>query len=113
MRVEFLTLPSGRRPAEEFFGGLDDKTLAKIYKLIERLEAEGRLMFPHARKLEGYRGLWELRVLSQIGAVRVFYVYWEHDTVILVSGFMKKSQKTPTRELERAVNYLRQGGIIL
>ena len=113
MKVEFLTLPSGRRPAEEFLEDLDDKTIAKIYKLVERLEVEGRLLFPHARKLEGYRGLWEMRILSQRGAVRIFYVYWQHDTVLLVSGFMKKSQKTPTRELERAVNYLKQGGVNL
>ena len=48
MKVEFLTLPNGRRPAEEFFKELDDKTLAKIYKLIERLESEGRLLFERA-----------------------------------------------------------------
>ena len=113
MRVEFLILSNGKRPAEEFLSELDDKTLAKIYKMIERLEAEGRLLFPHARKLEGYKGLWELRILSQMGAVRIFYVYWERDTILLVSGFVKKSQKTPTRELERAVNYLKQGGIVL
>ena len=79
MKVEFLALPNGRRPAEEFFEELDDKTLAKIYKLIERLESEGRLLFPHARKLEGYKGLWEIRLLSKMGAVRIFYVYWERD----------------------------------
>ena len=111
MKVEFLALPNGRRPAEEFFEELDDKTLAKIYKLIERLESEGRLLFPHARKLEGYKGLWEIRLLSKMGAVRIFYVYWERETVLLVSGFVKKSQKTPTRELERAINYLAQTGV--
>lgn len=107
-----MILPNGKRPVEDFFGELDDQTLAKVYKLIERLEIEGRLVFPHARKLEGYKGLWELRVQSQRGAVRVFYVYWEQNKVILVSGFIKKSQKTPQRELERAVSYLRQIGVI-
>lgn len=113
MKVEFLVLPNGKRPAEEFLSGLDNQALAKVYKLIERLEVDGRLGFPHAKKLEGYKGLWELRVNSQRGAVRIFYVYWEQDTVILVSGFMKKSQKTPLRELERTVNYLKQAGVIL
>lgn len=108
-----MILPNGKSPAEDFLGELDDKTITKIYKLVERLETEGRLLFPHARKLEGYKGLWEMRVLSQRGAVRIFYVYWEHDTILLVSGFMKKSQKTPTRELEKAVSYLKQGGVKL
>ncbi len=108
-----MILPNGKSPAEDFLGELDDKTVAKIYKIIERLEDEGRLLFPHARKLEGYKGLWEMRVSSRRGAVRIFYIYWERDTVLLVSGFVKKSQKTPSRELERAVSYLRQGGIDL
>lgn len=113
MKVEFLNLPNGKRPAEEFLQELDNKTVAKIYKLIERLEMEGRLVFPHARKLEGYRNLWELRSNSQQGAVRIFYFYWEHNTIIFISGFVKKSQKAPLRELERAMNYLKQTGVTL
>ena len=113
MKVEFLELPNGRKPAEEFLLDLDDKTLAKVYRLIEYLEEDGRLNFPQAKKLEGYKGLWEMRVLSPAGAVRIFYVYWRNETAMLVSGFMKKSQKTPRGELNRAVNYLKQVGIIL
>lgn len=111
MNVEFLTLPNGKKPAEEFLSELDNQTLAKVYKLIERLKSEGRLLFPHARKLEGYKGLWEMRIKSQRGAIRIFYIYWERDSIILVSGFIKKSQKTPLRELEKTVNYLKQAGV--
>lgn len=110
-KVDFLILPNGRRPAEEFLETLDSKTLAKVYKFIERLGADGRLVFPHARKLEGYNGLWEMRVQSQRGAIRIFYVYWGNNTVILISGFIKKSQKTPRKELERVISYLTQAGV--
>lgn len=113
MKIDFLTLPNGKRPAEEFFQQLDNKTLAKIYRLIERLEAEGKLTFPHVRKLEGYKGLWEIRINAQKGALRIFYIHWLHDSIILISGFIKKSQKTPLRELERARSYLKQAGINL
>lgn len=111
MKLEFLKLANGRKPAEEFLNNLDNQSLAKIYKLLERLETEGRLVFPHARKLEGYKGLWELRIKSQRGAIRIFYIYWEQNTAVLVSGFIKKSQKTPLRELDKAVNYLKQIGV--
>jgi len=113
MKVEFLELSNGRRPAEEFLNDLDPKALAKVYKLIERIEADEHLAYPHIRKLEGYKNLWELRVQSQRGAVRLFYVYWENSSVILVSGFLKKSQKTPLRELERVRNYLRFAGVTI
>lgn len=113
MDVEFLVLPNGKVPIEDFLNNLDDKTLAKIYKLIGRLKSDGKLVFPHARKLEGYKGLWELRVKSQKGAIRIFYIYWRLKKVILISGFIKKSQKTPVRELNRVINYLKQMGVLL
>lgn len=110
MKVEFLVLPNGRSPIEDFLNDLDNKTLAKVFRLIDLLEQEGTLPFPHARKMQGHSNLWELRILSSRGAVRVFYVYYEKGRIVFVSGFMKKSQKTPQREIERALNYLKQTG---
>ena len=92
---------------------LDDKTTAKLYRYIEILEEKGTLPFPHARKMQGYNGLWELRVLSREGAIRIFYVYRQKGQILFVSGFIKKSQKTPDREIERAVGYLNQVGVKL
>jgi phage-related protein len=113
MKVEFLVLPSGRSPIEEFFSELDEKSLARISALIDLLKEQGSLPFPHARKLQGRKGLLELRVNSKDGAIRVFYVYFGKDRAILVSGFIKKSQKTPEREIERAVNLLKICGVNL
>lgn len=111
MKVEFLTLPNGKTPVEDFFRTLDDKSLAKVYNFIEKLEVNHKLTFPHARKIEGYKSLWEMRIKSHKGAIRVFYVYWGKDLAILINGFLKKSQKTPKRELERVVKYLKESGI--
>ena len=113
MNVEFLVLPNGKCPVEEFLDGLDDKTLAKIYRLIDFLKLHGSLPFPHARKMGGSGNLWELRISSRGKAVRVFYVYRERNKIVLVSGFIKKSQKTPKRELDRAVQYLKDAGVKL
>jgi len=66
MRVEFLVLPNGKVPVEEFFGELADKALAKVYRLIEQLEEKGTLPFPHARKLEGYRGLMKTKSIRPL-----------------------------------------------
>lgn len=108
MNVEFLILPNGKCPVEEFLDGLDDKTLAKIYRLIDFLKLHGSLPFPHARKVGGVESLWELRVSSRGKAIRVFYVYWRKDRIVLISGFIKKSQKTPKREL---IQYLKNVGV--
>lgn len=57
MKVEFLVLPNGKCPVELFLSTLEDKILAKVYRLIEMLEEKGSLPFPHARKLSGYKNL--------------------------------------------------------
>lgn len=111
MKVEFLVLPNGKIPTEEFLNELDHKTVAKIFRYIEILQVDGTLPFPQARKMQNCGGLWELRVQSQAGAVRIFYIYYAKDKVLFVSGFMKKAQKTPEREIERAIGYLKQIGI--
>jgi phage-related protein len=113
MNVEFLTLPNGKCPVEDFLDDLDEKTAAKVQRYIEELEEKGTLPFPQARKMPGLNGLWELRVLSRDGAVRIFYVYSDKNQILFVSGFLKKSQKTPEREIERALNYLNQVGVKL
>lgn len=113
MDVEFLILPNGRCPVEEFFDDLDNKTLAKISKLVDALKEYNVLGFPHARKMIGYNKLWELRISSDKKAVRVFYVYVEKNKIIFVSAFSKKTQKTPQKEIDRAIGYLKQSGIKL
>lgn len=110
MLVEFLLLPSGRCPIEEFLEELDDKTVAKVYRLIEILKIRGTLPFPHARKMQGRENLWELRMLSQGKAVRIFYAYLGGNKIVIMSGFIKKSQRTPTREMDKAIQYLQTRG---
>lgn len=42
--------------------------------------------------------IWELRPLRD----RIFFVAWVDDSFVLLHQFMKKSQKTPLREIEKA-----------
>lgn len=109
--IESLELESGRCPVREFLDSLGKKSVAKIEKLTELLRQRGFLAFPLGRKLEGYSNLWEMRLKSQGLTIRVFYAYAGKNRAVLISGFAKKSQKTPARELERAANLLRLYGV--
>lgn len=109
--VEALALVSGRCPVQDFINGLDKKAVIKIEALVELLKQKGFLPFPLARKMEGYSNLWEMRLVSRGASLRVFYAYVARNKVILISGFEKKSQKTPARELERAANLMRAYGV--
>ena len=53
--------------------------------------------------LEGTNGLYEIRVEFQGNIYRIFCCFDEGQVVILFNGFQKKSQKTPSGELERAM----------
>ena len=51
---------------------------------------------PIVKHIEG--SLWELRPLKN----RIFFFYWKDDTFVLLHHFIKKSQKTPEKEIEKA-----------
>jgi len=55
---------------------------------------------PHTKAISD--GLCELRVKGKEGIARVFYCTKVGKRIILLHGFVKKSQQTPTKELRKA-----------
>ena len=55
-----------------------------------------RLGTPFVKHIEG--DLWELRPLRN----RIFFFYWKDNRFVLLHHFIKKSQKTPAKEIQRA-----------
>lgn len=47
--------------------------------------------------------LWELRPIND----RIFFAYWKDNTFVLLHHFVKKTQKTPPREIEQAERNLK------
>ncbi len=68
--------------------------------LIKELIAFGTLTYPESRKLSGYE-LFEMRVKKN-GIYRCIY-YYNKDNIVILSAFKKKTQKTPLREIQKAV----------
>jgi phage-related protein len=75
--------------------------LARIARLIEEkgLEAVGE---PHVKRIEGR--LWEMRLTGRSGISRALYVTAIGRRVVIVRVFVKKTQKTPRREIELALS---------
>jgi phage-related protein len=70
----------------------------KIMEYIGQLQAYGTAAGkPAVGHITG-TDLWELRPTSD----RIFFVRWENNTFVLLHHFIKKSRKTPPREIERA-----------
>ena len=56
------------------------------------------------KHLEGTDGLYEMRIKVCSNIFRVFCFFDEGTLVILLGGFQKKSEKTPPKEIAKAVN---------
>lgn len=86
-----------------------DKEMHKLPKpirdefdvLFAILHNTGSLSYPQGRKLSSY-DLFEIRVKRQ-NIYRCIYCYYK-DSIVILSAFQKKSQKTPIKEIEKALN---------
>jgi phage-related protein len=77
----------------------------KFKALFELLEEKGRLDEPYAKKLAGRSELFELRVSYQ-GQWRAIYAYIFNNSIVILSAFSKKTQKTRQKEIQKALKRL-------
>ncbi len=73
---------------------------SRIAFLIESVGLE-KVGEPHMKHLEG--PLWEMRMTGKDGISRALYVTVKERRVVVVRVFVKKTQKTPRREIELAL----------
>lgn len=60
---------------------------------------------PYVKKLSG-SPLWEIRILGKDN-IRILYVGISGNNIVALHGFFKKTQKTPPKEIETALNRLK------
>jgi phage-related protein len=85
---------------EQFIASLEKSTIAKVLRTFNLLEMFGnQLGMPHSKKVGD--GLFELRIRG-IQEVRFLYTFQKEEIVIVLHGFVKKSQKIPSKELRLA-----------
>ena len=75
--------------------------VARFIRYAERMELFGPdLGMPHTRSMGG--GLFELRIKAAEGIARVFYCTVIDRRIVFLHSFVKKTEKTPPKELEIA-----------
>ena len=77
----------------------------RISRLIENHGIEFVSM-PHVRHLSG--ALWEIRLRGRSGIARALYVTVRERRVVILRAFVKKSQRTPRREIALALRRARE-----
>lgn len=87
---------------EDFLLEQPVKVQNKIFKIIEAIETLERVPANYLKAITGTKGLYEARIKLGANIWRVFCFFDKGKLVILLNGFMKKSQKTPKNEIEKA-----------
>ncbi len=91
---------------DDFFKAQEQKVRDKIIKVLDIIEQLDRVPTSYLRRIEGTNGLFEVRVQLGNNIFRIFCFFDGNKFVILLTGFQKKTQKTPTDEIKRAVRLM-------
>ncbi|MFM7981199.1 MAG: type II toxin-antitoxin system RelE/ParE family toxin, partial [Candidatus Fonsibacter sp.] len=80
----------------------------KIDQVLFVVTVADRIPQKFFQHLEGTNGLYEIRVEFQGNIYRIFCCFDEGQVVVLFNGFQKKSQKTPSGELDKAIKIMKE-----
>lgn len=104
--ARFYLTPTGRNPVREWILELPEADRHTVGKDIQKVEFGWPIGSPHCASLGN--GLWEVR--SDLGGNRIGRVIFcmGDGHMILLHGFIKKTQKTPQADIELALKRKRE-----
>jgi len=104
--VVFFATSAGREPVREWLKELDKDDRREIGADILAVQQGWPLGLPLCRSLGN--GLWEVRSsLPNRRIARVIFAF-DDETIVLLNGFIKKTQKTPAVEIDTALKRLKE-----
>ena len=85
----------------EFIRKLSDKERGKLKYLLSLLETQDRVPVKFIKSIKD--GLFELRMEYESNIYRIFFIFDGGNIVVLFNCFQKKTQKTPRKEIDKAL----------
>lgn len=105
LAARFYRTLSGREPVREWLKGLPVADRKIIGEDIKDVEFSWPVGMPLVRSLG--RGLWEVRSEITDGKIARVIFCIDNNEMFLLHGFIKKTQKTPQRDMELGLNRMR------
>ena len=99
LHVIFYRSTSGREPVREWLRDMDSESKGIIGTDLRTVQFGWPVQMPLVRSLGD--GLWEVRSSIRTGIARIIFLVGD-DTLVPLHGFIKKSRKTPRKDLELA-----------
>ena len=103
--ADFYKLDSGRQPVRDWLLRLKRDDRQTVGKDLQKVEFGWPIGMPYCRNLS--KGLWEVR--SDISDGRIARVLFciRRDRMVLLHGFIKKTRKTPKKDIDIALKRMR------
>jgi len=86
-----------------FYEKQSDKVRDKIDYVLDLIKNEERVPKKFLKYLSGTDGLYEIKVSTVFSNIRIFCFFDEGKLVVLTNCFVKKTQKTPKKQLDLAI----------
>ena len=104
-RIILYKNAGGKEIIADFIDSFSLIIIDKIRSDIRLLKEYGLLLLSTSKvkKMAGISHLYELRIKTSVH-IRLFFAYVSPDIFIILHGFVKKTNKTPLRELKIAIN---------
>lgn len=102
MKVVYYVSKNSFEPIKLFLDSLDKIQQTKIIRILQYIREYGlQSVIPHLKRLSGLP-LWEIRILGKDN-IRLFYILEFKNTIIILHGFIKKTQKTGKQDVSIAL----------
>ncbi len=100
--IVFYRTDSDNSPVEEFLDSLSGKQAQKVLWVLCLIQELDSVPSQYLKKLVNTDNIWEVRVQLGNNIFRLLGFFDNDSLIILTNGFAKKTQKTPTQEIELA-----------
>lgn len=101
-KIVFYKTSKGNDPVKNFLNSLTDKQAKKVTWVLRLVRDLDFVPIEYLKKLVNTKDIWEIRIKSGNNIFRILCFFDKGNLIILTNGFVKKTQKTPAREIELA-----------
>ena len=91
-----------------FFDQQNEKTKDKIDYVLFLVTVADKIPGKFFEQMTGYDGLFAIRIEFESNIYRIFCCFDKGNVVVLFNGFQKKKQKTPKKEIEKALRIMKE-----
>lgn len=109
IQLVFYRSANGREPVREWLKTLSVEDRRTIGSDLKDVEYGWPIGMPLCRSMASRKGIWEVRSSLSGGRIARVLFCIAHGRLVALHGFIKKSQKTPERDLDLATKRMKEG----